>query len=107
MDRGYCRFTIGGELRAYASATTPADILAGILAALEQHGVSREQLAVSVDIEKLEEDFAAIDARAFERLLSAFDFHGLQIAVIEAYERTGRGVVSRKDPGTEHGHLAA
>jgi hypothetical protein len=107
MERGYARFAIGGELRAYASATTPSGILAGVLAALEERGVSREQLAVSVDIEKLEQDFAAIDARAFEKLLAAFEFGGLQIAVIEAFERTGRGVISRKDPGTQHGHLAA
>ena len=104
-DRGYAHFSLG-EVRAHASATTPLGILSAIVGALKFHGVDASKIH-GVDIDKLAEQFEAIDARAFEKLLSAAEFAPLQLAAIEATERTGKGVISRRDPGTRLGHIAA
>ncbi|RTL84713.1 MAG: hypothetical protein EKK29_13785 [Hyphomicrobiales bacterium] len=106
MERGYIRTALGGEVRAYATATTPIGILKGVMQALEYHGADLDALPANVDIKKLEQDFASINARDFERLLSVLEHIGLQIAIIEAHERTGKGVVSRLDPGTQLGRVA-
>lgn len=103
MNRGYARFALG-ETMVYSSASTPKGILAGILKALAHRGVKRNQI-IGVDVDALENQFDKIDERAFERLLSAAEFHGLQIVVVEAAECTPRGVVSRNDQGTLYGHV--
>ena len=100
----YIKFLFSGyEGRAYATLDTPKGVLAAILKALEFHGVTRDKIDPRVDLAKIEEQFAAIDAGAFRLVLNACDHHQLQIVLIEHGERpAGSGMIPR-DRGTLFG----
>ena len=103
-NRGYLRFLAGGETRCYATALTPSGILAGVLKALEHHGVNREQAAKYVDLKSMEQAFAAIDERAFRRLLTLSNYHPQQIVVVEAQDKVEfASAAETRDQGTLFG----
>lgn len=103
----YVKFlNTGREGRAYATIDSPRAILKAILQALEFHGVKREQIEKSVDLEKLEAQFDAIDSMAFRRLLNASDYHFLQLILTESQDRQPPGSMAPPpDRGTIFGPI--
>lgn len=99
--RGYCRF-MAGETRAYSSSSTPLGILKGVLAACEWNALPRERLIKhGIDVDALEQAFAAIPAREFQKLLNVVEGHAMQITVVEALESVAtRSTQTPRDPGT-------
>lgn len=73
---------------------------------LAWHGVDATKIA-GLELAALEKQFAAIDAKAFARLLSACEFASLQIVVVEATERTGKGSFPTAIPARSPASTAA